>query len=281
MASSPPLLRLLMPWRKPQPTVAVVRLAGVIGGGGPFRRGLTLESLAPRLEAAFSDRRADVVALSINSPGGSAVQSDLIAGRIRALAAEKDKPVTAFCEDVAASGGYWLACAADEIYANASSIVGSIGVIAAGFGFTEALGRLGIERRLYAAGENKGMLDPFQPENPAHVERLKALQGEIHERFKAHVRARRGARLKGDEAERFSGAFWTGTRAKELGLVDDLGDLRGVMRARLGDKVRFRIYDERRPLLRRLGFATGDAAGLAEGLIAAAEERAAWARFGL
>ena len=281
MASSPPLLRLLMPWRKPQPTVAVVRLAGVIGGGGPFRRGLTLESLAPRLEAAFSDRRADVVALSINSPGGSAVQSDLIAGRIRALAAEKDKPVTAFCEDVAASGGYWLACAADEIYANASSIVGSIGVIAAGFGFTEALGRLGIERRLYAAGENKGMLDPFQPENPAHVERLKALQGEIHERFKAHVRARRGARLKGDEAERFSGAFWTGTRAKELGLVDDLGDLRGVMRARLGDKVRFGIYDERRPLLRRLGFATGDAAGLAEGLIAAAEERAAWARFGL
>ena len=233
------------------PTVAVIRLSGVIGSFGPWPGGLSLSGLARTLERAFAMRGLSAVALAINSPGGSPVQSSLIAKRIRALAAEKKLPVFAFAEDVAASGGYWLACAADEIHADESSIVGSIGVISASFGFQDLLQRVGVERRVHTAGARKSMLDPFRPENPEDVARLEAIQRDIHAQFMVHVRERRGVRLKGDDEMLFSGEFWTAPRALELGLIDGIGDLRGVMRARYGDKVRLRVVGERGSWLRR------------------------------
>jgi signal peptide peptidase SppA len=273
-------------FREPPPQVNVLRLAGVIGGPDRLRRGLSLASQAPLIERAFKTPRLGAVALAINSPGGSPVQSALIGERIRALSEEKEVPVIAFAEDVAASGGYWLACAADEIYAHESSIVGSIGVISAGFGFPELLSRIGVERRVHTAGERKAMLDPFRAEQPDEIERLKAIQCDIHGDFKDYVRSRRGARLKGDEDELFSGEFWTGRRALELGLVDGLGSLRQVMRARFGDKVRLQVIEGPRRFRLPLGFASGrapslDLAASAQGLVEAAEERAHWARFGL
>ena len=263
------------------PTVAVIRLSGVIGSFGPWPGGLSLAGLARTLERAFAMRGLSAVALAINSPGGSPVQASLIAKRIRALAAEKKLPVLAFAEDVAASGGYWLACAADEIHADESSIVGSIGVISASFGFQELLQRVGVERRVHTAGARKSMLDPFRPENPEDVARLEAIQRDIHGHFKALVRARRGARLKGDDETLFSGEFWTAPRALELGLIDGIGDLRGVMRARYGDKVRLQVVGERSSWLRRRFGLSTMPEQWAHDLIAAAEERALWARFGL
>ena len=233
------------------PIVAVVRLTGVIGPMGPLRGGLSLAGLAPTLERAFSLGGIKAVALAVNSPGGSPVQSSLIAKRIRALAAEKKLPVFAFAEDVAASGGYWLATAGDEIFADESSIVGSIGVISAGFGFQDLLQRVGVERRVHTAGARKSMLDPFRPENAEDIARLEALQRDIHDGFKAQVRSSRGARLKGDDDTLFSGEFWTGRRALELGLIDGIGDLRSVMRARFGEKVRFRVVGAPTGWLRR------------------------------
>lgn len=262
------------------PIVAVVRLAGVIGPLGPWRGGLSLAGLAPALERAFGLRGLKAVALAVNSPGGSAAQSSLIAKRIRSLAGEKKVPVFAFAEDVAASGGYWLATAGDEIYADDSSIVGSIGVISAGFGFQELLQRIGIERRVHAAGPRKSMLDPFRPERTDDVARLEALQRDIHEGFKAQVRERRGTRLKADEDLLFSGEFWSGRRAVELGLIDGIGDLRSVMRARFGEKVRIRVIGGQRGwLMRRLRLDVPDDWAL--DLLMAVEERALWARFGL
>jgi signal peptide peptidase SppA len=286
------LIKKLNPFRVRAPIVSVVRLSGVIGDAGSIRRGLSLRSVAGPLEAAFSGRRTKAVALVINSPGGSPVQSDLIQQRVRDLSREKDKPAFVFCEDVAASGGYWIALAGNEIYANPSSIIGSVGVISAGFGFEEAIAKLGIERRLYATGSKKGMLDPFQAEDPAHVSHLRALQGDIFERFQAWVRERRGDRLKGDADEVFSGAFWTGSKALELGLIDGLGDMRTVMRERYGDSVRFRVHGPREGLLRRLGLrpggflagadgAGGWTSGWADELLASIETRAFWNRFGL
>jgi len=276
-------------WSEPAPVVAVLPLSGVIAAGGRFRQGLSLQGLAPRIERAFKTKHLAAVALAVNSPGGSPVQSALIARRIRDLAAEHDIEVYAFIEDVGASGGYWLACAADRIYAEASSIVGSIGVVSGGFGFTELIAKLGVERRLHTSGDRKAMLDPFSPEKAADVKHLKTLQGEIHEGFKDMVRARRGERLKADEKALFSGAFWTGTRALEMGLIDGLGDLRQVMREKYSDDVRFRLVDDRRPWWRRrfqgaelAGWRRSDAgADLADGLIAAVEERLLWNRFGL
>jgi serine protease SohB len=261
------------------PVVAVLRLAGVIGPLGPWRSGLSLTGLARTLERGFSLGGLTAVALAINSPGGSAVQSSLIAKRIRDLATEKKLPVFAFAEDVAASGGYWLATAADEIFADESSIVGSIGVISASFGFTDLMRRAGIERRVYTAGPRKAMLDPFRPEDAVDVEHLKALQLDIHESFKAQVLARRGSRLKADETTLFSGEVWTGKRALELGLIDGIGDLRSVMRARYGEKVKLLPVGVERGLLRRLRI--GAPQGWADDLLAAAEERALWARYGL
>ncbi len=275
----------------PAPVVAVLRLTGVIGQVGPLRSGISLVRLAGSIQRAFTMSGVKCVALAINSPGGSPVQSALIAQRIRQLSVEKEIPVVAFAEDVAASGGYWLACAADEIYADANSIVGSIGVIASGFGFAEALERLGIDRRIYTAGERKSMLDPFRPENPEDVARLKRLQAEIHENFQSWVRERRGDRLKSAAEEVFSGEFWSGRRALELGLVDGVDDLRSAMRRRFGDNVKLRLVGASVSWWRRrLPFGGGGESegGLsvlpetwADDLIGAVESRALWNRYGL
>jgi signal peptide peptidase SppA len=276
-------------WRRGTAVVPVVRLAGVIGFATPLRPGLTLFGLARTLDRAFKQRGLKAVALLINSPGGSAVQSHLIYQRIRQMAAEKHVPVIAFVEDVAASGGYMIACAAEEIVADASSIVGSIGVVGASFGFDEAIKRLGIERRVYTAGEHKVMLDPFQPEKPEDVERLRALQQQIHTDFIGLVKASRGARLRGPEDDLFSGAYWTGRSALELGLVDRVGDLRAVLRERFGEDVLTPLIAASRGWLSRFAPAAGLADGTADGLrsglpdevISAIEARAMWARFGL
>jgi signal peptide peptidase SppA len=267
------------------PVVPVVRLSGVIGFSTPLKPGLTLATCARSLDRAFSMRRAQAVALLINSPGGSPVQSHLIYRRIRALAAENKRPVIAFAEDVAASGGYMIACAADEIICDLSSIVGSIGVVGGSFGFAKLMDRIGIERRLYTSGENKAMLDPFLPEKPEDVEKLKAVQKEIHEGFIDLVKQSRGAKLKGPEKTLFSGEYWTGNKAIELGLADGIGDLRSTLRARFGDDVVTPLVSAGRgwfgrvqpgvlePLLR--------SANLPEEIVSALEARALWARYGL
>src|SRR5580658_4383553 len=270
-------------FRNPPPQVAVLRLDGLIGMRGP--RGLSLRRFAAAIERAFALRRLKAVALVVNSPGGSPAQSSLLFRRIRQLAEEHEVPVVAFAEDVAASGGYWLALAADEVFADETSLLGSIGVITASFGFTEALRKLGVQRRLYTAGDNKSMLDPFLTEDPKAVERLTVLQRDMHEAFKDLVRSRRGARLKGEESVLFSGEVFTGRRALELGLIDGIGDLRGVMRQRFGDTVRLvGIEPERRrfALLSRFGFPRRpDIADIAADLLTRVEERLIWARFGL
>ncbi len=263
------------------PVVPVVRLSGVIASSGLLgNRSLSIETVAPLLKRAFDMRGAKAVALAINSPGGSPVQSALIGQRIRLLADEKKLKVIAFVEDVAASGGYWLACAADEIIVDPHSIVGSIGVISAGFGFQDLIGRIGVERRLHTSGERKSMLDPFRPEKSEDVERLARLQAEIHDGFKDWVRQRRAGKLNGDEQSLFSGEFWTGRRGAELGLVDGLGELRATLQARYGTKVRLPVIGPRRRLLSRFGLGLS-VDGIGPGTLAALEERLHWQRFGL
>ena len=272
---------------EPRPVVAVLRLVGPIGAAGRFRPGLNLAGVAKQIEQAFAVKGVTAVALAINSPGGSPVQSALIMKRIRDLAAEKDIPVLAFTEDIAASGGYMLALAGDEIFAHEASIVGSIGVISGGFGFPDALKKLGVERRLYTAGENKARLDPFSPEKEEDVAWLRDLQEEIHEIFKKLVRERRGRRLRGVRAKLFSGDVWIGAEAQKVGLIDGVGDMRAVLRERFGDKVRLRVVAQRRPRLASLfGMARDtddDAAAIGWGpqLLAAIEARLMWSRFGL
>ena len=284
------VLRKLVPqrFRTDIPIVPIVRLSGVIGISTPLKPGLTLSSVARVLERAFTTRNARAVALAINSPGGSAVQSHLIFRRIRQLAEENKLPVIAFAEDVAASGGYMIACAADEIVCDVSSIVGSIGVIGASFGFDKLIEKIGVERRVYTAGDRKGMLDPFLPENPADVERLKTIQKEIHEGFIGLVRDRRGSKLDGREKALFSGEFWSGNKARELGLVDAVGELRGTLRERYGDKVQTPLIAERSWFSRRTAGIGGSMVeqfvnqpGLVEETISALEARAHWARYGL
>jgi signal peptide peptidase SppA len=244
-------LQLLLPprFRASPPLIAVVRLSGVIGSVLPLRPGLSLSVVAPTLERAFSVRGAKAVAIIINSPGGSAVQSHLIFRRIRVHAEESKLPVLVFVEDAAASGGYMIACAGDEIFADPSSLVGSIGVLSASFGFDRLMERFGIERRLHTAGERKAMLDPFRPERPEDVERLKAIQANVHEAFRHLVETRRGTRLHGEPGEVFSGAVWTGSEALALGLIDGLGEIRGILRQRYGDKVQLRIVPPARSSL--------------------------------
>ena len=263
------------------PVVPVVRLSGVIASSGLLgNRGLSIETTAPLLKRAFDMRGAKAVALVINSPGGSPVQSALIGQRIRLLADEKGLKVIAFVEDVAASGGYWLACAADEIVVDPHSIVGSIGVISSGFGFQDLIARIGVERRVHTSGERKAMLDPFRPENAEDVERLHRLQAEIHDGFKDWVRQRRAGKLKGEDSLLFSGEFWTGRRGLELGLVDGLGELRALLQARYGAKVHLPVIEPRRRLLSRFGLGmTLD--GIGPATLAALEERLHWQRFGL
>jgi len=269
------------------PRVAIVRLSGVIGAAGGLRPGLTLSSVAGQLEEAFTMGRVEAVALVINSPGGSPVQSKLIHDRVRALSEEHGKPVFAFCEDVAASGGYMLALSADEIFADPSSIIGSIGVISAGFGFPGLLEKLGIERRVHRAGENKAMLDPFQPEDEADVKRLEGMQKDIHATFKEMVKTRREGRLKGTDRKLFTGEFWVGLKAVELGLIDGLDDVRSVMRKRFGSKVKLRVVAPERGFFGQPkpdSTAGGDIGALwgAPGkAMAWLEARSLWSRFGL
>jgi len=273
--------------RRSAPTIPVLRLQGVImSGGSQFRQHLSLASTAAVLEKAFAFD-APAVAIAINSPGGSPVQSRLIYRRIRDLATEKKKKVLVFVEDVAASGGYMIAVAGDEIIADPSSIVGSIGVVSASFGFQELIKKIGVERRIYTAGENKVTLDPFKPEKKEDVERLKAIQLDVHETFINLVKERRGAKL-ADDPDLFTGLFWTGKRGLELGLVDALGDMRSVLKQRYGEKTRLRLISPQRALLgRRLAFfgsrtsAAETAAAFASAFVEAAEERALWARYGL
>lgn len=267
-----PCMKRWIPFTKKSPTVAVLRLAGVIAAGN--RGGLSDQALAPLIEKAFRRGKPDAVALILNSPGGSPVQSALIGARIRRLAEEKDIPVYAFVEDVAASGGYWLAASADEIYVDASSVVGSIGVISAGFGAHDFLERHGIERRVHTAGKSKSMLDPFRPEKEEDVERLNTMLEDIHENFIVHVRSRRGEKLVESE-DLFTGEIWIGQKAIDQGLADGLGHIVPVMKEKFGKDVRFRRYDQRRSVWQRFG------AQLAQDALTGLEERASYARFGL
>ncbi len=257
---------------KSDPSVAVVRLSGVISASG--RGMLNDAALAPVLEKAFTRGKPAAVVLEVNSPGGSPVQSSLIGARIRRLAEEKKIPVIAFVEDVAASGGYWLAAAADEIYADESSVVGSIGVISASFGAHEFLAKQGIERRVYTAGKSKSMLDPFRPENPEDVARLKTLLEDIHVNFKEHVSGRRAGKLP-EGQDLFTGEVWLARKAVDLGLIDGIGHLKPMMMARFGEKVKFRRYGTRKPLLARFG------ARIVDDAFHTLEERSAFAQFGL
>jgi signal peptide peptidase SppA len=292
-ATSPGLIDRLMEWiparlRRGIAVVPVVRLSGVIGAVTPLRPGMSLAGVARTLERAFATRNAKAVALVINSPGGSPVQSRQIYLRIRQLAAEKKLPVLVFVEDVAASGGYMIACAGDEIFCDPSSILGSIGVVGGSFGFQDLIKKVGVERRLYTAGAHKAMLDPFLPENPDDVARVKALQREIHAIFIALVRQSRGTRLKGADDVLFTGEYWAGETSISLGLADAIGDLRSTLRARYGDKVLTPVIAPASGMLSGLlgRRSAGTLAslesipGLPEEVISALESRAIWARFG-
>ncbi|MDI7861497.1 S49 family peptidase [Rhizobiaceae bacterium n13] len=285
------LLKRMIPkrFRKQEVIIPVVRLHGAImAGGSQFRPVLNLAAVATALEKAFSMKDAPAIAISVNSPGGSPVQSRMIFQRIRDLSREKQKKVLVFVEDVAASGGYMIALAGDEIIADPTSIVGSIGVVSGGFGFPEMLKKIGVERRVYTAGENKVLLDPFQPEKEKDIEYLKGLQLEIHKVFIDMVKERRATKLAEDDTI-FSGLFWTGTRGLELGLVDGLGDMRQELKQRFGEKVKLELVSGARDFFGRRLPGVASAAGLGErvaasavsGLVETVEEKALWARYGL
>jgi len=288
-------LKAILPasWTRAGTLIPVVRLSGTIGMATPLRPGLSISVVSGVLERAFSVKDSPAVAIIVNSPGGSPVQSRFIYQRIRALAQEEAKKVYVFTEDVAASGGYILALAGDEIYADASSIVGSIGVISAGFGLHEAISRVGVERRVYTAGEKKMTLDPFQPENPDDVERLKSIQKIVQQDFIDLVKQRRGQKIEAAGAQLFTGEFWTGRQAQELGLIDGLSDVRSRMREVYGEDVRLRLISPERGLFfrrpRGVGVARGQLPDLSRGLtqgwadelVSAMEERALWSRYGL
>jgi signal peptide peptidase SppA len=275
------------------PLVPVLRFGGTIGMVTPLRPGLSLATTAAAISRAFAMKGAQAVAIQINSPGGSAVQSTLIYKRIRALAEEKGLPVYVFCEDVAASGGYLIALAGDEIYADASSIIGSIGVVSSGFGFHKLIEKIGVDRRVYTAGKRKVSLDPFQPEKEDDIKRLKELQDDVQESFTGLVKERRGKRIEKAGDDLFTGEYWSGKRALELGLIDGLSDLRTKMREMLGKNVRLKLVTPRRGLFSRMRgvFAGAAAPGIeetgfaspsfADDLLSALEARAVWSRYGL
>lgn len=274
-------MRKLIPFTKKPPFVPVIRLSGSIGGGSRFSPALSDAGLAQQIDRAFTRGKPAAVALIINSPGGSPVQSSLIAARIRRLADEKGIPVHAFVEDVAASGGYWLACAADNIWVDDCSIVGSIGVIFASFGFPRLMEKHGVERRVHTAGTSKSLADPFLPEKPEDVARLKALQEPIHAAFIQHVKARRGQRLS-TTTDLFNADVWVGQGAVDVGLADGLAHLVPKLKSLYGDKVRLNVVGERKSILQRLGISFGGiGASLASGAIAEVEDRSLWARYGL
>jgi len=265
----------------PAPVVAVLPLEGVIGSSGRFSNAINLANLEEKIAEAFEVYNLKAVALTINSPGGSPVQSELIVKRIRELSAEKEIPVYAFAEDVAASGGYMLALAGEEIYAHQASIVGSIGVISAGFGYPAAIEKLGIERRVYTAGESKSLLDPFKPEVEKDVKMMKALLKEVHDFFKTFVKDARGDRLKGLQKTIFSGQVWNGEEATKLGLIDGVGDMRSVMKEKLGDDVKFKRIKEEKSFFKSLLGMRSPNVSIADDVIKTLETRSEWGRFGL
>ena len=276
---------------KSKPVVPVLHLAGPIGMATPLRPGLSIATLSSAMEKMFSMSKLPSVALLVNSPGGSPVQSSLILKRIRQLAEEKEKKVYVFCEDVAASGGYYIALAGDEIYADTSSIVGSIGVISSGFGFEKAIEKLGVERRVYTAGTSKSMLDPFSPENPSDVARLKQVQQDVHDAFISVVKDRRAEKLTGHDDDLFNGSFWSAPKALDLGLIDGVSDVRTKMRELHGHKVKLKIVPmSSGGLLTRLRRASFDGlpvsvsmgtGSFTDDFVSTIEARALWSRFGL
>ena len=253
--------------------VAVIRLEGVISTGGRLGGGINDQTMAPLIEKAFELRKIKALALIINSPGGSPSQSSILAARIIRLSDEKNVPVYAFCEDVAASGGYWLACSAKEIFADENSIVGSIGVISAGFGFHEFIARQGVERRVYTSGEEKSMLDPFRPEKKEEIARLRLIQKSIHQNFKDFVSARRGQKI--EEKKVFTGEVWEAKRAKELGLIDGIGHLEPLLKEKYGEEIVFKKLDRKKGIFSRFGKASID------GIIDAVNENIYWSKFRL
>lgn len=269
-----------------KPTVAVLKLSGIISAEGRFggKGALNLNELSDSISKAFSYKNIKAVALLINSPGGSPVQSALISNRIRELAAEKDMPVYCFIEDLAASGGYWLSCSADEIYAMESSIIGSIGVISAGFGAVEAIKKVGIERRVYSEGKNKGLLDPFLPEKKEDIIQIKKIQKDLHEQFIGWIKLRRGKRLKGDDATLFNAGIWSGKKSKELGLIDGIGDYYSVMKKIFGKEVKFKDFSKKQSWIKQR-FLTKDkifqSDEIVKSIINNIEERLIWSKYGL
>lgn len=268
-------------FQNPAPVVAILPLEGVIGAAGRFSSALNLAAIEEKIDQAFDVGNVKAVALAINSPGGSPVQSELIMRRIRALSEEKEIPVFAFAEDVAASGGYLIALAGEEIYAHKASIVGSIGVISAGFGYVGAIEKLGVERRVYTSGESKSILDPFKPEVEKDIKLIKEIQKEIHDFFKDLVKERRGDKLKGTQKVLFSGKFWTGDEALKQGLVDGVGDLRTVMREKYGDKTKFKHIKEEKGFIKGMLGMSSAKQPLADEILSTLETRSEWGRFGL
>lgn len=271
-------------WLDPQDSVAVLRMSGVIADSSMMRRaGINFKKFDKSIEEAFGVKRLKAVALIINSPGGAPAQCSLISAKIRKLASEKSVPVFAFVEDVAASGGYWLSCIGDEIYAQETSIVGSIGVISSGFGLDEFIKKYDVKRRIYTSGRDKSFLDPFKPEKAEDISRLKNLQGQMHQSFKEWVHERRDPRLMGEDSELMEGAFWTGKEAMEKGLIDGIGDVHSVLKEKFGDKIRVvECTPEKKGLLSSfLPFGDSEAGFDAGSIIEIAEERSAWNRFGL
>ena len=264
-------------------TIPTLRLSGIIGQAGMFRSGFTLNTLNKLIEKLFSDKKSPVVALIINSPGGSPTQSSLIAERIISKSKEKKKKVLAFVEDVAASGGYWLACAADEIFVDQNSVVGSIGVISPGFGFVELIKKIGVERRVYTSGKSKSFLDPFKVEKKEDIDKLKTIQEQIHENFISYVKNRRGLKLKENQQnEIFSGLFWVGQKAIDLGLADEMGSIYEIINKRFGKKAKIKIIDQKKSFIqRRLSSSFPDSIIDTDKVIEKLEEKALWSRYGL
>jgi signal peptide peptidase SppA len=265
---------------KPKPKVAIIRMSGVIADAGMKRGGISYHKYREYIDYAFDVFDLKAVALVINSPGGSPAQSQLIGDHIRRLADEKEVPVYAFIEDVAASGGYWLACAADEIYGVSSSIAGSIGVISASFGFQELIAKHGVERRIQTAGKQKSFMDPFTDINPSDVKRLKELQTSMHDIFKDWVRERRGDRLNADEKEIFEGQFWTADKAAELGIIDGIGEVRSFSKEKFGDDIRFQDFGPEKKFVSSL-LGTDAKVSIPEDIAEAIETKSIWGRFGL
>ena len=273
------LISRLFFWKKNVPSIAVIRLNGIIApSGSPIRKGLNIENVEPLLKKAFKISKIKAVALIINSPGGSPVQSQLIGEKIRLLSIKHNVPVLSFCEDVAASGGYWLAASADEIFAEKSSIIGSIGVISSGFGFANAIEKLGIERRIYTSGKSKSMLDPFIESKENDVKHLKTLQNEIHENFISYIKDRRGSKLSSDEEEIFNGKFWTGIKAHELGLVDGLGSINKILKDRFGEDYKTIVISQKKSFFSLGGNLIEIIVGKVLSII---EERIIWSKFNL